>query len=81
MQYVIDIPHNGTYFRYYLLRNTDFQLIHLEGTIYLMICKYHNHRYDIAGFIYKTPKYIYPQEFRTKKELYGAIQKLLQEDL
>lgn len=79
MEYTFTIPHNGHNWGYNLLRNTDHQIIHLEGKIYLHITKYHNHRYELAGFIYELPKYIYPQEYKTKKELIGAIQKLLQE--
>lgn len=79
MDYTFIIPHNGRNYYYSLLRNEDFQSVLLEGTIYLDISKYHNHRYVLAGFLYKYPKYIYPKEFKTKKELYNAIQKLLQE--
>lgn len=79
MLYYIDIPHNGSRYRYHLLRNTDFQLINLPGTIYLIIIKHHDHKYEIGGFLEDKRKYIYPQIFTTKKRLYDAIQKLLQQ--
>lgn len=81
MKYVIDIPHNGENFRYYLLRNTDFQLIHLDNCVHILIAKHHNHKYEIAGFFYRSQHLVYPRIYTTKKELYGAIQKLLQEFL
>lgn len=81
MEYTFTIPHNGNNYFYYLLRNTDFQLIDLQGTIYLIIAKYHTHKYEMQGFNEKKRRIIYSKTFTTKKELYDAIQKLLQEDL
>lgn len=81
MKYYIDIPHNGTYYRYPLLENSRFQLIDLKGTIYLIIYKHHNHKYEMGGFLETKRHYIYQKLFTSKKELYGAIQKLLQENL
>lgn len=55
-------------------------IIH-EGVIYLRIIKRHNHNYELSAFVYKGHKYVYPKNFSTKSKLYGAIQKLLQEEL
>lgn len=45
------------------------------------IFKYHNHRYDIQCFFYKTKRIYYRERIGTKKELYYVIQKLLEENL
>lgn len=75
------LPIDGVYTVYTLLNNTNNQRICIEGEIYLNLYKKHNHSYEMTAFIYKKRKYIYPRYYRTKKELYGAVQKLLQEEL
>jgi len=45
------------------------------------IFKYHDHRYDFKAFFYKKKYITYQENIRSKKELYSAIQKLLQENL
>ena len=41
--------------------------------------KAHDHRYDFRAFFYKSKYITYQENIRSKKELYSAIQKLLQE--
>lgn len=72
---------HGLFYCYHLLSYSDFQIVHLDNVIHLEIWKKHNHSYGFAGFLYKAQCLVYPREFRTKKELHGAIQKLLQEKL
>lgn len=81
MRYVLSIPVNGVWYRYYLLFNKDFQVIHIPDLLYMHIWKKHNHNYGYAAFLYCPVKYIYPRTFSTKKELYFDIQFLLQKEL
>lgn len=81
MDLYFTIPVNDKRFTYPLLRNTNFQKINHEGVIYLSIYKEHDHKYELAAFIYIKAKYIFPRYYTSKKKLYGAIQKLLQEEL
>lgn len=53
----------------------------VDNVCIIEVFKFHDHRYDLKCFFYKT-EYIYCYDgFRSKKELYSAIQKLLQENL
>ena len=55
--------------------------IEVENVCIIDVFKKHDHRYDLKAFFYDK-KYIYYEEnIRSKKELYGAIQKLLKENL
>lgn len=78
-QYYFSIPHNGLNYSY-SLRNLDgYMRIDRDGVVILDITKHHNHRYDLQGFFYAKKIIVGPYSYRSKKELYGAIQKLLQE--
>lgn len=81
MRYSFTIPVGEHNYSYSLLSYSNIQRITHEGVIYLGLYKEHNHKYELTAYIYKTRKYIYPRYYKTKKELYGAIQKLLQEEL
>ena len=81
MELTFTITIDGKNSWYRLLHNTNHQTIWKEGIIYLSLYKIHNHSYEMTAFIYKKGKYIYPRYYRTKRELHGAIQKLLQEEL
>ena len=81
MECRINIPANGSVHVYYLLPYGDFQVIDVDGVLYLRITKYHDHRYVLEGFIYRTKHIVSYREFDGKKKLYGTIQKLLQEKL
>ena len=45
------------------------------------VSKRHDHRYDMRAFFYDKKIITYQENIRSKKELYSAIQKLLQEIL
>ena len=45
------------------------------------VYKAHDHRYDLKAFFYDKKYITYQENIRSKKELHGAIQKLLQENL
>lgn len=80
MRYEVRIPHNDTLYCYRLLP-ADYQRIDLSDVVILDIWKIHDHRYDMCAFFYRQKIICSTRSFSTKKELYGAIQKLLQEYL
>ena len=43
--------------------------------------KIHDHRYDMRAFFYDKKHITYQENIRSKKELYSAIQELLQRNL
>lgn len=45
------------------------------------VYKIHDHRYDMKAFFYKKKRITYQENIRSKKELYSAIQNLLQKNL
>ena len=77
----IYIARNGMTYVYDLLRYCDRERIDCDGVVIFDIVKYHNHRYDLHGFFYAKKVIVGPYSFKSKKELYGAVQKLLQEYL
>lgn len=81
MRYVINVPRGAGTHSYSLLQNSDYQTIDIDRLVYMEICKIHDHRYDLQAFFYRTKTIISCRSYSTKKELYGAIQKLLQEKL
>lgn len=81
MRYSFTIPHDGYNWSYTLLPYGDYQSIDLEGVVFMQIFKVHDHRYDLQAFFYRTKTIFSCQSYCTKKELYGAIQKLLQDKL
>ena len=81
MRYVIQVPRGDVYFCYPLYLSSGFQRIDCDGVVILDICKVHNHKYVVCGFFYRQKIILSNRVFTTKKELYGAIQKFLQEYL
>lgn len=81
MRYDVHIPYNGWDYRYSLLRGSNYQSIDLDGVLFMQIFKIHDHRYDLQAFFYRTKTIINCQSYGIKKELYGAIQNLLQKYL
>lgn len=81
MRYSITIPDGARLWCYSILPFGDFQRIDVDGVVILDICKFHNHRYDLQAFFYARKHIVSCRSFSTKKELYGAIQNLLQEYL
>ena len=45
------------------------------------VYKAHDHRYDLKAFFYEKKFITYQENIRSKKELYSAIQNLLQQNL
>ena len=80
----IHIPcEDGSSYWCYSLRFSpnNYKRIDVENVCVIDIFKYHNHRYDIKCFFYKTKRIYYLECIGTKKELYDVIQKLLKENL
>lgn len=81
MYWSFTIPDNGLNYSY-SLRNLDgYCRIDREGVVVLDITKYHNHRYDLQGFFYAKKVIVGPYSYRTKKELFAAVQNFLREYL
>lgn len=81
MRYSIIVPRGSERWCYSVLPYGDYQRIDVDGVVIFDICKYHNHRYDLQAFFYSKKVIISFRSFLTKKELHGAMQKLLQEFL
>lgn len=77
----INIPKDGSLWCYHLLPFGDYQRIDCEGVVIFDIWKIHNHRYEMHAFFYSRKIIVPLSSFSTKRELYGAMQKLLQEYL
>lgn len=81
MTYRFHIPFNGCNWAFTLLPYGDFQSIFVSGFCDLRVTKNHDHSYELAGYFFLSRYYVYPVVFRRKRDLFGAIQKLLQEQL
>ena len=66
---------------YPLYLSGGFQRIDCPGVVVLDIWKIHDHRYELRGFFYRQKIILADRTYKTKKELYGAIQFFLQEYL
>lgn len=60
---------------------SKYMCIYVKDVCVIDIHKYHDHRYDIKCFFYKNFYIYYRECINSKKELYSAIQKLLEENL
>lgn len=81
MRYTFIVPRGAERWSYTLLGHSDYQRIDVDGVVFMQIWKIHDHRYDVQAFFYRTKTIISCRSYGTKKELYGAVQKLLQEKL
>ena len=82
MRLSITVPRGAENWYFTILPNgRSFQKIVVEGVVVLDIFKRHNHRYDLDAFFYASKHIVSGYTFTTKSKLYGAIQKLLQEEL
>lgn len=81
MRLTLSIP-SGDHI-YYFRIPVDFNSCRIEvpGVVIIDLFKVHDHRYDIQAFFYNEKVICSSRSFRSKTELYGAIQKLLQEYL
>ena len=66
-------------FEFYSSRNST--RCEVENLCIIDIYKIHDHRYDFKAFFYDKKYITYQENIRSKKELYSAIQKLLQQNL
>lgn len=82
MKLRVVIPYNGSDHVWPLLPcDSKFQVINLPDVVHFEIYKSHNHSYSFTAFFYVRKRIIWPRNYSSKKELFGAIQKLLQEEL
>ena len=81
MRYLVSVP-RGTYFSTFtLLPYGDFQHVSVDGVVVFQISKFHNHFYAFDAFFYSSKRIYSGRRYGSKKELYGAIQNLLQQEL
>ena len=81
MEYRISVPRGTSYYTFSLLPYDNYQKVIVEGVVVFNIVKHHNHRYVLDAFFYASHRIYSGYSFKTKKELFGAIQKLLQKEL
>lgn len=81
MKCILNIPAYGSCYVYKLLSNCDFQVINLPNVVHIEIFKRHNHWYEFSAFFYEKKILCWPRRYHSKKELFCAIQKLLQINL
>ena len=84
MYYDIIIPNKEGINQHYSLNFwgiPDRKRIEVSDVCIIDIYKLHDHRYDLKAFFYKKKRITHKENIRSKKELYSAIQKLLQENL
>lgn len=62
------------------LRTGEPYVMDVPGVCYFRVYKYHDHRYELAYFIY-NPRRLGFCDYYTKKDLFSAIQNLLKEFL
>ena len=80
----IVIPSNDGFSKVFYLDFCEFRMsrkFKVDNVCIIEVFKFHDHRYGLKCFFYKK-EYIYCYDgFRSKNELYRAIQNLLQEKL
>ena len=81
MNYTVNIPKDGSFMVWRLLPHGGSQRIDCEGVVIFDLWKVHDHRYCLQAFFYRRKVLIGYGCFGSKKELYGAIQNLLQKYL
>ena len=59
---------------------SNYDIIDIDQVCYIVVTKFHDHLYSAKYFFYKTKSIGYFEANRLK-EMYGAIQKLLKENL
>ena len=58
-----------------------FRRFEVNSVCIIDVYKTHDHRYDLKAFFYEKKYITYQENIRSKKELYSAIQTLLQKNL
>ena len=84
MYYSLRIPDENGVHHYHSLNFYESCMSHryeVENVCIIDVYKIHDHRYDLKAFFYKKKRITYQENIRSKKELYSAIQNLLQQNL
>lgn len=76
----IPMGNNVCYHTSLCFKYSNYNIIDVDQVCYIVVTKFHDHLYSAKYFFYKT-KSIGCFETNALKEMYGAIQKLLQENL
>ena len=78
----VSVKIGENHYRSFFLRFTHCpcEVIDVDGVCYICCYKFHDHSYRVEYFFYEK-KCIGMMEFRSLKEMYGAVQKLLEENL
>ena len=84
MYYSLTIPDENGRNLHFSFNFGEYYMSHryeVKNVCIIDVYKAHDHRYDLKAFFYKKKHITYQENIRSKKELYSAIQKLLQENL
>ena len=84
MYYNLIIPDENGRNYHFNFKFSEYSMSHryeVKDVCIIDVYKFHDHRYDLKAFFYKKKRITYHENIRSKKELYGAIQNLLQENL
>ena len=84
MYYDLSIPDENGMNYHFSFNFSEYSTSHryeVKNVCIIDVYKIHDHRYDLKAFFYKKKRITYSENIRSKKELYSAIQKLLQKNL
>ena len=84
MYYSLTIPDENGYNHHFSFNFGEYRTSHryeVKDLCIIDVYKAHDHRYDLRAFFYKKKFITYQENIRSKKELYSAIQNLLQKNL
>lgn len=60
---------------------SDYHRFYLEDEFIIYVSKVHNHRYFFKAFFYRSKSIYVSSSFRSKTELFSAIQNMLEDEL
>ena len=80
LYFSIPMGNNTFYHSPLCFKYSNYNIIDVDQVCYIVVTKFHDHLYNAKYFFYKT-KSLGNFECSGLKEMYGAIQKLLQENL
>ena len=84
MYYNLTIPDENGNNYHFSFNFSEYSMSHryeVKNVCIIDVYKLNNHRYDLKAFFYKKKYITYTENIRSKKELYSAIQNLLQKNL
>jgi len=84
MYYQLTIPDENGRNHYFSFNFSGYSTLHryeVKDVCIIDVNKIHDHRYDFKAFFYKKKYITYQENIRSKRELYSAIQNLLQKNL